>query len=65
MSMPEDDQFEKLLDEHLAKLQECQKEKQVQSCSTCTFYIGCEIRDEYVRSVYSSMSKGQIGGFEF
>ena len=61
----EKDKFELHLDEMIKKLQACQNEKNHQSCSACEFYIGCEIRDEYVKAVYNSMSKGDTGGFEF
>jgi len=59
------DKFEIHLDEMLEKLQTCQKEKQHKSCSNCEFYFGCELRNEYVKAVYNSMSKGDTGGFEF
>jgi hypothetical protein len=59
------DKFELHLDEMLQKLQACQKEKGHKSCSLCEFYFGCSIRDEYVKAVYNSMSKGDTGGFEF
>lgn len=57
--------FEERLDEKLAKMQQCQVEKGLKSCSLCEFYIGCEIRKAYVQAVYDSMSKGETGGFEF
>ncbi len=57
--------FEQRLDAAMQKLRECQKEKQLKSCSKCEQYIGCEIRRAYVQSVYDSMSKGETGGFEF
>jgi len=59
------DKFELYLDEMLQKLQACQTEKAHKSCSSCESYFGCEIRDEYVKAVYNSMSKGDTGGFEF
>jgi hypothetical protein len=59
------DRFEARLDEMMARLQACQKEKQVKSCSTCEQLIGCETRHNYVQAVYDSMSKGETGGFEF
>ncbi len=59
------DKFEIYLDEMMIKLQACQKEKNLKSCSACEHYIGCELRDEYVKAVYNSMSKGDTGGFEF
>ncbi|MDF1876907.1 hypothetical protein JHD47_03655 [Sulfurimonas sp. SAG-AH-194-L11] len=59
------DKFELYLDEMLQKLQACQVSKGHKSCSACESYFGCELRDEYVKSVYNSMSKGDTGGFEF
>ena len=59
------DKFELYLDEMVVKLQTCQQEKAHQSCSLCEFYFGCELRNEYIKAVYNSMSKGDTGGFEF
>jgi len=61
----EKDKFELHLDEMIKKVQECQIQKSLESCSKCPSYIGCELRDEYVKAVYNSMSKGDTGGFEF
>lgn len=65
MSTQTPDIFEQRLDEMKSRLQACQNEKQVKSCSACAHYIGCEIRHNYVKAVYDSMSKGETGGFEF
>lgn len=65
MSMQETSVFEEKLDAALAKVQQCQVEKTVKSCSLCEFYIGCDTRRAYVQAVYDSMSKGETGGFEF
>ncbi|MBA1432455.1 MAG: hypothetical protein FAF04_02400 [Epsilonproteobacteria bacterium] len=65
MHNKEKDKFELYLDEMIKKVQACQSEKNHQSCSKCERYIGCELRDEYVKAVYNSMSKGDTGGFEF
>ena len=59
------DKFEIFLDEMVLKLQACQKEKNHTSCSACEYFFGCTLRDEYVKAVYNSMSKGDTGGFEF
>ncbi len=59
------DKFQLHLDEMLEKLQTCQVSKGHKSCSLCESYFGCELRDEYVKAVYNSMSKGDTGGFEF
>ncbi len=62
---PKKDKFELHLDEMILKIQKCQEEKNLQSCSFCKQYIDCELRLDYVKSVYNSMSKGETGGFEF
>ncbi|MEA2091910.1 MAG: hypothetical protein U9O83_06065 [Campylobacterota bacterium] len=59
------DKFELHLDEMIVKIQACQKNKNLTTCSICEFYIDCELRAEYIKSVYNSMSKGETGGFEF
>ncbi|MBA1437423.1 MAG: hypothetical protein FAF05_00300 [Epsilonproteobacteria bacterium] len=59
------DRFELYLDEMLEKLQKCQADKQLESCSKCEQFLECELRGEYVNAVYNSMSKGDTGGFEF
>lgn len=59
------DKFEMHLDEMIIKLQSCQNGKDLVSCSSCEFYLTCELRSDYVKSVYNSMSKGDTGGFEF
>ena len=59
------DKFEVFLEEMMQKLQKCQKDKGHKSCSLCESYFGCPLRDEYVKAVYNSMSKGDTGGFEF
>ncbi len=59
------DKFEIHLDLMIKKINLCQEEKNLKSCSNCESYFGCEIRDDYVKSVYNSMSKGDTGGFEF
>ena len=64
-SSPKRDKFEIHLDEMIIKLQECQQQKAMKSCSDCESYLACELRTEYIKSVYNSMSKGDTGGFEF
>ena len=59
------DKFEQHLDEMLIKLQECQAQKALKSCSDCEHYLSCELRTDCIKSVYNSMSKGDTGGFEF
>ncbi len=59
------DKFEIHLDEMIKKITLCQEEKNLKSCSNCEHCFGCKTRDDYVKSVYNSMSKGDTGGFEF
>ena len=59
------DKFELFLDEMIKKLQTCQSEKAHTSCSSCEYYLKCELREDYIKAVYNSMSKGETGGFEF
>ncbi len=63
--MQNKDKFELHLDEMIIKVQECQKEKNLTSCSKCEHYLECTLRTDYVNAVYNSMSKGETGGFEF
>lgn len=57
--------FEKLLADKTAELTDCQKQQSVDSCFKCEKVLGCELRNEYVKAVYFSMSKGETGDFEF
>ncbi len=59
------DKFELHLDEMIEKIQQCQIQKALKSCSACEQFLECALRDEYVKAVYNSMSKGETGGFEF
>ena len=59
------DKFEVHLDEMILKIELCQKEKEHKSCSDCELFFTCQLRTDYVSSVYNSMSKGDTGGFEF
>lgn len=65
MSTVDKDKFEIHLDKMIIKLQQCQDEKALKSCSDCEQYLTCKLRDDYIKSVYNSMSKGETGGFEF
>lgn len=65
MHEPQKDKFELYLDEMIERVQACQKEKNYTSCSLCEFYLECKLRNEYIKAVYNSMSKGDTGGFEF
>ncbi len=59
------DKFEQNLDEKIVILQDCQKKHNLQSCLQCERMIDCEIRKDYVDSVYTSMNKGISGSFNF
>lgn len=59
------DKFDLHLEEMLVKLQNCQKDNGLQTCSDCEKFLECELRADYTKSVYNSMSKGETGGFEF
>ncbi len=59
------DKWEEAREEAKERLQTCQKQMGVTSCLKCEKVIGCELRNEYVKKVYESMSKGEGGGFEF
>ena len=59
------DRWELAREEARERLNACQKEHGVTSCLKCEKVIGCEVRADYVKKVYESMSKGEGGGFEF
>jgi hypothetical protein len=65
MSTQTKDKFELHLDEMIDKVQTCQRDKALESCSRCEAYFECQLRSDYVNAVYNSMSKGDTGGFEF
>lgn len=46
-------------------LVDCQNEKELKSCFACEYLLNCEIRKTYVKTVYESMSHGEVGEFEF
>lgn len=59
------DAFEQRLQNNLAVLKECQKNKAIDSCLKCEKLLECSIRENYVKAVYESMNKGKNGSFEF
>ena len=59
------DEFELELDRQREILQACQREKGLNSCFSCEAMFECKTRKNYVDAVYSSMSKGDGGGFDF
>jgi hypothetical protein len=59
------DEWQILLVQKKEELEACQKNIQVTSCLKCDKLLDCVIRDNYIKAVYDSMSKGKGGGFEF
>ena len=59
-SEPED-----VLDSITLALKTCQESNNLKSCMQCTSFLDCNLRKQYVLSVYNSMNKGNTGGFEF
>ncbi|WP_300366279.1 hypothetical protein [Hydrogenimonas sp.] len=59
------DKWESARQKAKERLLACQNEQKVDSCMKCEKIIGCDIRSDYVKKVYESMSKGEGGGFEF
>ncbi len=59
------DKWEVELQRREQELKSCQMGMGVKSCLECSKLLDCEVRDTYVRAVYSSMNRGVSGGFEF
>ncbi|MCF6244452.1 MAG: hypothetical protein L3J43_05395 [Sulfurovum sp.] len=59
------DEWQILLVQKKLELEECQNNYQVNSCLKCDKLLDCSTRDDYIKAVYDSMSKGKGGGFEF
>lgn len=59
------DRWEIALEDKTQELKVCQEQNGLKSCLGCAKVNDCQIRDEYVKTVYESMSKGTTGGFEF
>lgn len=59
------DKYEQDLEEKTKLLKECQENKKLKSCFNCEELFTCQIREDYVKATYNSMSKGETGGFEF
>ena len=59
------DKWEIALEEKNLEVKECQDSKSLKSCLGCADLNECTLRDNYVKAVYESMSKGEGGGFEF
>ena len=59
------DIYEQDLQAKKALLQECQRSRDLATCSDCEKMFDCDTRKTYVKAAYESMAKGQGGGFEF
>ena len=64
-SKKELDSWDKALEIKLQVLQQCQASHSISDCFDCDKLLACDLRREYVKAVYESMSKGSMGGFEF
>jgi hypothetical protein len=65
MSDIELDQWQVALKQKRVEVEQCQLNQSINSCLKCTQLLNCELRDNYIKIVYDSMSKGEGGGFEF
>ena len=59
------DEWQIALKQKKSELEACQTEQQVKSCMSCEKLLNGQVRDNYIKAVYDSMSKGAGGGFEF
>jgi len=59
------DDWESKLEERMIELKKCQVSKQYKTCTQCSEFFQCNIRQSYIQAVYESMNKGLGGGFEF
>lgn len=59
------DEWQITLSQKKEALEKCQITHQVTSCMQCEKLLDCSVRDDYIKAVYDSMSKGAGGGFEF
>ena len=59
------DEWQITMKQKKVELEACQKEHAVKSCMKCEKLLDCSLRDNYIKAVYDSMSKGKGGGFEF
>jgi hypothetical protein len=59
------DEWELKLEDQLQILKNCQADKNLAGCESCSIFFECDVRKTYVVAVYESMNKGSSGGFEF
>lgn len=59
------DIWEEALENQIKILQDCQSNKNLNSCFDCDSLLDCTTRKNYIKAVYESMNKGTGGGFEF
>ena len=58
--------YEFELEKALKEIKKCQNDTmKKQTCFGCAKFFSCQIRQDYVKKVYSSMSKDKAGNFEF
>ena len=58
--------YEIALEEALKEIKKCQNDTmKTQTCFGCAKFFSCHTRQDYVKKVYSSMSKDKAGNFEF
>ena len=63
--MQENNKYVQKLIEIKGELEKCQISKSLSSCYNCDLLLNCELRKDYTKKVYDSMSQGETGGFEF
>ena len=51
------DRWEEALNEQIITIQNCQNEKNLNSCFVCEALLDCPVRKEYIKAVYESMNK--------
>lgn len=57
---------EEKLDANIKELKECQAKNSLNSCMNCDLFLKCDLRKDYVLSVYQSMNEDmKQGGFDF
>lgn len=66
MNFNMDCHYEIALEKALKEIKKCQNDTmKKQTCFGCVKFFSCQTRQDYVKKVYSSMSKDKAGNFEF
>jgi len=60
-----EESLERELRDRMEEIERCQRDRGLESCLPCPTVLECDIRKRYVDSVYTSMNRGESGGFEF